>query len=434
MASPVSRRIKSLAAVLVLAAGVGLALWAQGTQADSFETLLHRGFDFHQQARFGEAIQVLNQARELEPNDYFANLLLGIDLLRIGKPLDAIPRLQSAARTKPEEEFPEDYLGEAEATVGRYGLAAEAFERAVQRGHGSEQSIEAWAGFALERFHSIGLQLRTSEEGLSVARRLESTAKTREQVAANDKSCSVAIPLLEKRFANDSQKLDADAAYRLSICYAFEAGEAAGRLGNSAEDLAAVHELRGDVLLRLSNDPDGAEKEYRQAISLHPRDPRLLERLAEAQLSKGDSDNAKASAQVALVLDPHRQSALRTLAAIAMNERDYENALPLLRQLTAQTPNDKSISIELGRALAETGDDSSALKLLEPALREGYPDEKGSLHALLARVLKRLGRDTDAGRAAAEARRLSDQFQAHSAQRESQDAAKDKETTKPDAN
>jgi Flp pilus assembly protein TadD len=46
-----------------------------------FRSLLKQGFDLHRQARFAEAIPVLERARRLEPNDYFVNLLLGIDLV-----------------------------------------------------------------------------------------------------------------------------------------------------------------------------------------------------------------------------------------------------------------------------------------------------------------------------------------------------------------
>src|SRR5579863_2177485 len=93
---------------------------AQNPDEGQFQVLLKQGFDFHRQARFAEGIPVLERARKLEPRDYFANLLLGIDLLRTGKPLDAIPRLELAARTRTAEETPEDYLGEAHAGLGQY--------------------------------------------------------------------------------------------------------------------------------------------------------------------------------------------------------------------------------------------------------------------------------------------------------------------------
>ena len=406
---------------------------AQTGSSDAFDTLLHRGFDLHQQAHFAEAIPVLEQARKLEPNDYFANLLLGIDLLRTGKPADAIPHLQTAARARTGEEFPEDYLGEAEATLGKHALAAEAFEQAVARGHGSEQSLEAWAGFALERFRQIGEQLRATQQGLDVSRRLQKSAATVEAGPATASGCTTAIPALERKFAASPAHLDTETAYKLSICYAIEAGRAATRLESSAEDMAAVHRLRGDVLLRLKNDPSAAEAEYKQAIATRPRDPELLERLAEAQLSAGDTDGAQQSAQAALAIDPHRRSAMHTVAALAMNNRDYEQALPMLRQLAAESPNDRAVAVELGRALAQTGDSAAALQWLQPALAAGYPDEKGALHALLAKVLRNLGRDTEASKADAEARRLSDAFQSRSAQQGTGGTGKPPAHESPDA-
>ena len=68
--------------------------------------------------------------------------------------------------------------------------------------------------------------------------------------------------------------------------------------------------------------------------------------------------------------------------------------------------------VELAKALAQTGADKEAADLLGPALAAGYPDEKGALHALLARALRKLGREAEAAKAEAEARRLSDAFQA----------------------
>jgi Flp pilus assembly protein TadD len=95
-----------------------------------------------------------------------------------------------------------------------------------------------------------------------------------------------------------------------------------------------------------------------------------------------------------------------------MNNRDYDQALPWLQQIAAESPGDRSAQVELGRALAQTGNSAEALKYLAPALAAGYPDEKGALHALEARVLRDLGRNDEAAAASAEARRLSDTFQA----------------------
>ena len=398
---------------------------AQSPGQDDFETLLKQGFELHQRAQFTDAIPLLERARRLEPNNYFANLLLGIDLLRTGKAAEALPRLELAARTRPGEEIPEDYLGEANASLGRYAQAAEDYQQAVKRGHDSEQALEAWAGFALERFRQIGVNLRATEAGVATVRRL---------VAAAGKSpsslvCESPIPALERKLAFNRPRAqingEMETAYNLSICYAIEAGKAAGELQNDAGDAAAVHRLRGDMLLRLKGDAVGAEAEYRAALAARGNDPALLERLAEAQLSAGDAEGARASAQAALAIDPHRPDALRTLAQLAMNNRDYAQALPWLRQLDAEAPGDLAVQVQLGKALEQTGDAADALQHLAPALAAGYPDEKGALHALEAHVLRELGRDGEAEKASAEARRLSDAFQASN---------KDRPGEKPDEN
>ena len=390
-----------------------LSAAAQSPNDRELQTLLKKGFELHQQARFAEAIPVLEQARRLEPSDYFANLLLGIDLLRTGKATEALPRLQLAARVKPSEEIPEDYLGEAQASLGLYAQAAETYQQAIARGHESEQALEAWAGFALERFRQIGERLRASASGVATIRRLQlAAAKPTAGIV-----CEGSIPVLEHKLAlkpagPKSTSTQLETSYKLSICYAVEAGKAAAQLQEHAEDRAALERLQGDVLLRLKGDAAAAQAKYRDAMALRPGDPALLERLAEAQLTAGDTEAARQSAQAALAIDPHRREALQTLVSLAMSNRDYDQALPWLHQLAIEAPGDWTVQVELGKALAQTGKPADALQPLQSALAAGYPDEKGALHALEARLLRELGRDDEAAKAAAEARRLSDAFQA----------------------
>ena len=261
------------------------------------------------------------------------------------------------------------------------------------------------AGFALERFRQIGEKLRASDAGVAtVSRLVDAAAKPTSSL-----TCNGSIPALERKSgsrAEPTSKLqrETETAYALSICYALEAGKAAGKLQDSAEDAAALHRLRGDVLLRLKGDAPSAEQEYRQAIALRPGDPALQERLAEAQFQRA-TQRARKSATAAVAIDPHQRDAMRTLASLAMNSRDYEQALPWLRELGTQSPGDRSVQVELGKALAQTGHPDEALKCLAPALAAGYPDEKGALHSLEAGVLREVGRDADAAKAAAEARR-----------------------------
>lgn len=220
-------------------------------------------------------------------------------------------------------------------------------------------------------------------------------------------NCGRAIPALERGL-----KYGAEAGgFWLEICYGAEAGLVGARLAAEGKN-AAIHRLRGDMLLRMKGDAAAAEAEYAEARRLGPGDPDLSERLARAYLALGDLARAKQAARDALSQDPRRMLALRLLAVAMMRERDYPAALVVLGKMAAMDPGNGWIRVEMGTAYAQTGQAEEAVHCLEPALAAGYPDEKGALHAALAKALRKLGREQEAKRAAAEAGRLADRFQA----------------------
>jgi len=217
--------------------------------------------------------------------------------------------------------------------------------------------------------------------------------------------CHHAIPALERGLKPGAET----AAAQLASCYEREAVRTADHLQALGNE-ASVHLIRGDILLSIRLDATKAAAEYTQALSLRPNDPQLLEKLAEAYFSQGEMDKARQAAQHALELNPNRKQLIRLLVQIAFSERDYTAALSLLNRLASVEPGDPWISVQQATAYAQTGNPGDAVQALQPALDAGYPDEKGSLHALLASQLRKLGRTEDAGRATAEAIRLADAF------------------------
>jgi tetratricopeptide (TPR) repeat protein len=226
---------------------------------------------------------------------------------------------------------------------------------------------------------------------------------------ASLKNCAQAIPPLERGIAKSEPEVFG--MFLLSWCYSLEAGDVAGQIRQSGGDEAALHIMRGDILLRLQAKADAALGEYEAARQSSPNDPAVLERLAEAQFALGKTEESRNNAQAALKIDSSRIAAKRTLVKIAMQERDYASALPYLRELVRLDPRDVTLRIDLGRACAQTGVWGDARRNLAPVLANDYPDEKGSLHYLLGTVLKKLGRSTEADQAFAAATRLSEAFQ-----------------------
>jgi len=217
--------------------------------------------------------------------------------------------------------------------------------------------------------------------------------------------CHHAIPALERGLGPGAET----AAAQLASCYEREAVLTADHLHALGKE-AAVHLIRGDIQLSIRLDAAKAAAEYTQALSSTPNDPQLLEKLAEAYFSQGEMEKAQQAAQQALELNPNRKQLVRLLVQIALSQRDYTAALSLLSRLAGVEPGDPWVRVQQATAYAQTGRPEEAVQALQPALDAGYPDEKGSLHALLAAQLRKLGRTEDAGRATAEAIRLADVF------------------------
>lgn len=429
----------------------------------------------------------MQRALKLQPHDYYANLLVGIDLLRTERAKEAVPYLREASRAKPADDIPLDYLTEAQARLHRYADAAEASSRAVDVAPSSEQAVQGAIGFALERFRTLSGELRSTVAGLAAEQRLQamSHALTDQERLLLLQSSSAGDPdapgiwtdLAETNAAQGHQEearadllkvhgwgddapgartssaaglaasagMDGQAWFRrgaalvserkwsaaaialehslqagvdttyarylLCLSYAQRTGETVRLLQSQSGDQATVHLVRGDVMLRMQNNGKAAIGEYTAALGSSGNDPALLERLAEAQLQDGQMDAAVQSAKAALRVDSHRFAAMHTLAKVAMEQRRYSEAMPYLQRLYAQDPADAGVQVQLGTALARTGDAAGAVQLLSAPLQHGYPDQKGNLHALLGTALRKTGQEQQASEAFAAARSLSGEYQ-----------------------
>jgi tetratricopeptide (TPR) repeat protein len=218
--------------------------------------------------------------------------------------------------------------------------------------------------------------------------------------------CLRAIPVLERGLGPGS----AIAAARLADCYRAQTLSAADRLASEGK-LASLHKIRGNILLSIRLDPARAEDEYEIALSLKPQDPETLEKLADAYFSDGKLGKAKQAAEEARNLNPHRSQLLQLLIRIAMSERDYPVALSFLAQLLEVQPQNAWALAQEATACSQMDRPVDAAKDLKAALDAGYPDLKGSLHALLAAQLRKLGRTEEARRAGETAVQLADAYQ-----------------------
>jgi tetratricopeptide (TPR) repeat protein len=146
---------------------------------DQFESLVKSAFQLHRQGDFSAALPLLRRAYAIQPDNYFVNLLLGIDSLRTGDASAAIPHLKKASHLRPKEEYPLSYLGEAYGRQAMYADAAASYLKGVDAAPSSAESSVAFVDFALSRFADLSTVLRSSSRGLAQEYRLRARALDR---------------------------------------------------------------------------------------------------------------------------------------------------------------------------------------------------------------------------------------------------------------
>jgi Flp pilus assembly protein TadD len=92
---------------------------------------------YGQTGRLPKAIQQYQKVLQINPDNFFASLLLGRTLLLSGNAAGAIPKLKKAAALRPKESSPHKLLADAYSQLGR--------KTAAERERAKTQRVEAGA-------------------------------------------------------------------------------------------------------------------------------------------------------------------------------------------------------------------------------------------------------------------------------------------------
>ncbi|PYV42452.1 MAG: hypothetical protein DMG06_13945 [Acidobacteria bacterium] len=152
---------------------VTFPLQQTSNKGDNFDILLQRGFDLHREQQYRGSIPVLERAQALRPADYFVNLLLGMDYLRVEEAGRALTFLLRAREARPIEPTVLGYLAEAYANLRQFDRAAEAVQQYASNSAKSPEAKLALVQFYLRRFRVVAEELRLTTRGLAYAYRLQ---------------------------------------------------------------------------------------------------------------------------------------------------------------------------------------------------------------------------------------------------------------------
>jgi len=407
--------------------------------------LLDLGMALHLSGQDQEALAPLQAAERLQPRLLPAALLLGAVNLRLGRAAAAVAPLQKAVRLQPDNREARSMLAEALVDLERYAdaephlrrlaqtapsdpaawfnlgkvyeaLAGQAFERLLKRDPESPLALALVADARLKQdqrtaaFHlyrqaidrAPGLRglhgavaaiyRRAGHPDWAAVEEERERGLPRPDCSRETLECGFAAARHREVVASASKLSSPEACYWLVRSYNELAVQAFARLAalpasvESHEWLAGIHRSERRYL-------ESAE-EWRQAMALAPRDPRLKTELAITLRLGRDFPAARQVLEEILRAEPDSPEASALLGDVLLALEEPERAIPVLEK--AVRLDEKSLPAHgaLGRAYALVGRASEAI----PHLRQALPaDTDGSLRYQLARSYQAAGQAELAG-------------------------------------
>ena len=157
-------------------------------------------------------------------------------------------------------------------------------------------------------------------------------------------------------------------------------------------------------MLALDRGAKGAERVLEAALVAHPNEPGPRVALAGRARERGDLDRAEALLREELALPVRPPPVRAALIEILARQKDHAGQLEQLDRFLAEVPGDAVMIHARAQALFNLGRHEDALLGCETCL--SVAPRSAACRLLQANVLSKLGRETEAAAAFAEARAL----------------------------
>lgn len=399
---------------------------------EAVEALSNLGVMYHTLGRYSDAVQVLKRAvaaqRDLGP----ANLILGIDLVHMNQPADAIAPLQRALAADPRNRDAALALAGARVAINDLEGASLIYRQQTDRAPGDK---EAWYGLAVcyermaeaasrqlahiensgawsKRF--LGEFLLARGEGrLAMEALTEAYTKDPGQPGL-EKLLQFAQWRVEGRPEGEGKPPEVDwselpsnqntpgSVYRRARELAQLSRRAFERFVEIDPDSWQSNLFLGDVNRQRRNFPE-AIQHYEAAAQKNPQTPAPFVGLGTVYWELGQFDRAEPYLREVLKRNPNSYQALFALGDIATRQQRNEEGIELLTRCIELDPERPAAHASLGRALLHAGRYAEAVTHLEVARSM---DTYGDIHFQLSQALKQLGRAGESAQAMEQSARI----------------------------
>jgi tetratricopeptide (TPR) repeat protein len=367
-----------------------------------------------------EAIDEFGAELQVAPGDPLASLELGVALVESQRPAEALPALQTAARSGPAQSRTLAYLGRALLRLDRPTEAAATLEQALELARVQGANAPALLAIHLQLGQALARLGRAEEAATHFAesQRLsaQGTATEREQLARYmSDSADPETPKPAVAPTIETAALSAlTAAERLELKRGVEAALARTYLNLGILQARAERFERAAELFEKAATVDPAFPQVQSSLGVAYFNARLFDKatgpLAVALAEKPDDPGLKRMLGLAwlnlqefrkaadlLADDPARESdpslAFAYGLALVKSERAAE-AEAVFSRLLARHGDSAELSVMLGQAHAQQGDFDAAVQALKRALQ--LKPDVAEANATLGVIYLRQGRLADA--------------------------------------
>lgn len=323
--------------------------------ADSPELRSNLGIAYFQLHDFSAALREFGHVLAKTPDSVPANLFSGLALLKLQRPVEALPYLKRATVIQPNAPDAIIALAQAQVAANETAHARDSYERLTRL---DPQNAEAWYGLGI------------TERALAEQDLKKPSPSRREEVRALMAASQGAI--------TRGAQLEPDSVH--------------------------AHMILGECF-RIAERYEQAVKEYQDATAQQPKLAAAWAGLATSYSAAGDDDKALKAAQRALALDPRDADTNAVIAATLLHQGDATDATPYAVRALQLQPELASARIVLAKIFLSEHRPEKALPELQSAAKQ---DTDGRTYYLLATTLRELGKRQEAAAALHKYKQLHD--------------------------
>jgi len=273
-------------------------------QPGFFDARLNLGTVLRQVGQLEEAATHLRRAASINSRSSQSQTHLGAVLLDLGDSVGAVRAFEAAAKLRPDQAVEQANLGVALTAAGDLPRALQVLERALKLDANSVPALSA-CGTVLARLARYAQALACFEQAVALEPRSAAAHCNLGKSLRDDGQPERALGPLRRAIALDPTLLAAQFALAQALREAGRHAEAQDHERRTFNtDSASADTLAYEASLCLErNDRTGAERAYRQAVALQPRDAESHYRLGNVLMLQGRSSEAMESYRKALAVD-----------------------------------------------------------------------------------------------------------------------------------